>query len=237
MFGSFSAGKTPFVLVQEVYLPLNPQWPSDGILGLNDYDRKLSTTSTILSGFDKKEITLFLKSDLHAGGQITFGGKDTQNCGKSWTTFKRREYYGWGAYVPDFTLGSSKVIDFGRNASLSTTSPFLQLLFDTFEPLVRTLRAEYDFATDLYTVGCDKVPSLPPLGIRLRDPLNPTKDAIRYEVPSSKYTIQMKTSAGPKCALLIVEEIDGSKLGTQFLPPGCIHLDYANDAVSFDSHL
>lgn len=152
-------------------------------------------------------------------------------------------------------LGSSNVIDFGRNVSLATNSPFLQLPFDTFEPLVRTLRAEYDFATDLYTVSCDRVSSLPSLGIRLRDPLNPTKDAIHYEVPSSKYTIQMvssrlnaetnisntpaiqKMSAGPKCALLVIEDIDGFKLGTQFLPPGCIHLDYTNDAVSFDSSL
>ncbi|KAH7711742.1 CBN-ASP-1 protein [Aphelenchoides avenae] len=234
-FGAFSAQKTPFVVVREVYLPLNPQWPSDGILGLNDYSEPLSTTSKILKGFDKQEITLYFKSDLNAGGQITFGGRDTQNCGKSWTTFKRREYWGWGAYVPNLTLGSSKVIDFGHNASLSTNAPFLELPFDVFEPLVRTLRAEYDFATDLYTVGCDKVSSMPSLGIRLRDPLNPTKDAIHYEVPSSKYTIEMKTSTGRKCALLVVEEMDGSKLGTQFLPPGCIHLDYANDAVSFDA--
>ncbi|KAH7711739.1 Protein ASP-8 [Aphelenchoides avenae] len=234
-FGAFFTEETPFVVVREVYYPLNPQWPSDGTLGLNDFNQKWSTISTVLSGFDKKEITLFLKSDLHSGGQITFGGKDTQNCGKSWTTFKQRHNGDWAAYVPNLTLGSGQRINFGKNVSLETKSPVLELPLATFRPLVKALGAEYDFASDGYTVNCDKVSSLPSLSIRLRDPLNPTKDAIRYEVPSSKYTLQRKTSSGLKCVLLVAQQNGAPKLGSPFLPPGCIHLDYTNEAVSFEN--
>ncbi|KAH7719416.1 aspartic protease 7 [Aphelenchoides avenae] len=231
-FGTFSVPEVPFILSNNTYYPLNPRWASDGILPLGMmYGEALKKVLGAVGG--GQEVSLYLNnaktSDNHPvpGGRITFGGKNTQDCGDKWVTLKSDDT-DWFLSLNSVTIGA-KSITSGDYAGLSTSTPFLEVPSWEFRPVVKALGGTFNNELDLYTVDCSKIDSLPSVKISLGSGF-----ALIYDVKAQDYVAKINGKSGVRCALLIVQGDTGIwTVGTQFLPRRCVHLDYAKGQVGF----
>ncbi|KAH7712411.1 renin [Aphelenchoides avenae] len=234
---STSVDKVRFILAEKTYYPLNPAWASDGVfpLALRNApdDSSSNALSSVLDGVGgNQEVTLWLSgtptNTPTPGGQVTFGGKDTKNCGSKWTKLRSSVNF-WTIISIGVSVGNTTVT--GVEASISIASPFLAVPHKYFRPLVKALNGKYSDELHLYTVDCSKVGSLPDIRLKLG-----LGFSLQYAVTAEKYVAKMNTKQGTKCALLIVRTPDGFMdwtVGAQFLPKRCIHLDYDNGFISF----
>ncbi|KAH7673081.1 hypothetical protein AAVH_42440, partial [Aphelenchoides avenae] len=69
------------------------------------------------------------------------------------------------------TIGNSHVDGFGGalgvQGTLRLTNSYLEMNTKSLDSIVKALDAEYQFATDSYTLACEKIPSLPDIVFRI----------------------------------------------------------------------
>ncbi|KAH7694142.1 hypothetical protein AAVH_38817, partial [Aphelenchoides avenae] len=112
------------------------------------------------------------------GGRITFGGKNTQDCGDKWVTLQ-------SDFEADWSLALNSITS-GEKAELSTSSPFLEVPLWDFRPVVNAMGGAFNDDLDLYTVDCNKIDSLPPITISLGSGF-----ALVYDVKAQDYVAKI----------------------------------------------
>jgi hypothetical protein len=246
--GSVTAKNVSFYTMHAIE-HLNPRWASDGVLGLAIsfdcwFDTDNCTVFGLLKKLGKPVVSVYLNSDIPAvgtasmAGAITFGARDTQNCGK-WVTLPMgppaiTDYF-FDFIVSTFSLGSYTAKENGRPALLVSTEAYIWAPPRIFAQIIAQLNAEYDFSDDIYTVDCSGIATLPDLVFTL--------SGYTYKVPATLYTRPL--DGQQTCAVLIRDgsEVYGPGLdmwyfGTSFLRAQCHAFDYSNQKheIAFAEH-
>ncbi|KAH7680506.1 aspartic protease BmAsp-1identical, partial [Aphelenchoides avenae] len=120
------------------------------------------------------------------GGQITLGGKDTENCDSTWTKVASTNRDNWSVTIHSFNilLTSGEVLNTGYDArddiraEISIASPLLTVPTDLHDQLVRELNATRNDELALYTVSCYDHPKIPSIVINIGSGL----DSIYYTI-------------------------------------------------------
>ncbi|KAH7697371.1 putative aspartic proteinase,pepstatin-sensitive, partial [Aphelenchoides avenae] len=115
-------------------------------------------------------------------GSLTFGGKDSEHC-TGWTALDKSAYYNpwsWSATLDGVVLGPNSFFNVNPTAVFDTTTEFIYT--SSYDDIVKTLNAEYDWTSDRYVVQCAAVKSFPDIIFGLSG-----KD---YPLPATDYARQ-----------------------------------------------
>ncbi|KAH7704089.1 hypothetical protein AAVH_28729 [Aphelenchoides avenae] len=226
--------KVPYILATQTDFMINNKWPSDGVFPLGIQNHQ--ALSRILSGVGgKQEVTLWLSGEPAShetpapGGEITFGGKDTRNCGDRWTTIPNANTADWSVPIHSVRVGDNVTAVYNRERSgyarISLATPFLEvpsakaievfrdfLSFATLRPPV----IDVGLQPEQLTVNCSLIDSMPAIRINIGSGFG----SISYTVPAKEFVARYpqpvchvddprscKIGDPPVCGLLIVEKL------------------------------
>ncbi|KAH7719231.1 aspartic protease [Aphelenchoides avenae] len=231
---NLALAETPVSVVDNVHFWLNPDWPSDGILGINRHfsshltDRTNASNSALerfLTAFDGRNTTatIVLESGpiggpAEFGGWITFGGKDEESCSREW--LYPESLPSWNLNVTSWVMLVEKPLPIflrfslgnvaynspmlGRIDSMST---FIRLPQPFVDNVIADLGALYDFESDAYYVDCADVTKLPDLGFRIgKGNLVGRRLEMVYTVPASDYARQVYSGLPNRCYLMMTSQ-------------------------------
>jgi len=175
-------------------------FPIDGILGLGwpaiSEDDVTPPFQNLIPQLDAALFTVWLDrhvkpSEGQAGGLITYGALDGDNCDATiiYTPVTSKTY--WQFAVDSFSVGKYTNSDSSQAISDTGTS-FIYGPYDDVDQIIALSGADYDFSSGLYTVDCDAAKDLPDLVFTVnKKPLN---------IPGSEHVVDLELDDN-QCAL------------------------------------
>ncbi|KAH7671536.1 aspartic protease, partial [Aphelenchoides avenae] len=221
-----------------------PYWPSDGVLGFQRlYLGDASVESTVFDlarAAGAPQVTLF-GGDFAKGrpGVLTFGGPDATNCASAWNSVSQGPgiIFEWDLQINGFQFGAYKEPIPQWNGILGTDAK-TSVPQKVFDQIVKTLAAEFDFASDEYLVNCDAAKSAPEIVIQLSPfsgSISPS--AHEYRIPSTAFAANLTNRTDGKCILLFEQTYQDSfydwKMGWNALAGYCWMFDYGAKEFAF----
>ncbi|KAH7695211.1 Protein ASP-1 protein7, partial [Aphelenchoides avenae] len=183
-----SARKVPFLVAKTVQSTLQSFWPSDGVLSVSVpwTGKNKSAVYQIASSIGQPQTTLYMKrtSGYSRGdrvGTLTFGGRDAENCDKTWVELPLGSQY-WIVFntkVNSVSLGSAEVYKNFSVASFGASISTIGVPFSMFPLIGNMLNATFDPKTQFYVIPCDSVKDAPPLTFHM--------EGLEYVIPAGDY--------------------------------------------------
>ncbi|KAI6234001.1 Peptidase A1 domain-containing protein [Aphelenchoides fujianensis] len=148
-----------------------PFYPYDGVLGLGwptaGSDQQTNVFPNLIPQLDAPLFTIWLDRHVQpakgrAGGMITFGTVDQQNCDVPLVYAPLFVQTDWSFAVDAFDLGTFHNAT-ALAAASDTTAGFILVPFDLMYAILDQLQPAFDPSTGLYTVPCTSAATLPDL--------------------------------------------------------------------------
>jgi len=175
-------------------------FPMDGILGLGwpalAEDAVTPPFQKLIPQLDKGLFTVWLDRHVkptlgQAGGLITYGAIDQDNCNKDIVYTKITSETYWQFAVDGFSIKDYSNAQSVQAISDTGTS-FIYGPSNDIDQIITISGADYDFNTGLYTVDCDAASSLPDLVF--------TVSGKKLNIPGSEHVTDLELGDN-KCAL------------------------------------
>ncbi|KAI6223191.1 Peptidase A1 domain-containing protein [Aphelenchoides besseyi] len=223
-----------FAAVSDIQEPFG-YFPLDGILGLGwpklSVDQVTPPFQDVIKQLDKPLFTVWLDRHVkpsigQAGGLITYGAIDTQNCDTplTYAPITREAYW-------QFAIDSFSIDDYANSqatdAISDTGTSFILAPYDDFDAIEKKSNADYDWSSGVYSLDCDTVDQIPDLVFKV--------NGQELRVSAKEYVIDLELGGG-KCALAIDTNFDddfGWLLGDPFIRANCQIYDVGGQQIGF----
>lgn len=211
--------------------------PFDGSLGLAWPSLAVNNVTppiqNLLSQFDKPVFSMFLErkgsnANGQAGGLLTLGAIDTQNCDSNVNYAPLTSLSLWQFSVSGFSVGSYQKTK-AMQVFVESSTTLLGAPTDDFNAILKATNAVYDQGNDIYTLPCNST-GLPDLQFTINKQV--------YSVSSKEYVIQDLFESS-LCYLAIYDNGNGGfggpawLLGDPFMRSYCTIFDVGNKQIGF----